>query len=59
MELVTRAQAGDQEAVEMLVERHAAETYRISAAIVGETDARALATESGAAWMVIRTRGWR
>ena len=37
---VTRAQGGDREAFEMLVERHAAETYRLAAAIVGEADAR-------------------
>ena len=46
MELVRRAQAGDREAFEMLVERHAAETYRLAAAIVGETDARDVAQEA-------------
>jgi RNA polymerase sigma-70 factor (ECF subfamily) len=51
LELVRRAQAGDREAFEMLVERHAAETYRLAAAIVGETDARDVAQESfAAAW---------
>ena len=51
LELVRRAQAGDREAFEMLVERHAAETYRLAAAIVGETDARDVAQESlVAAW---------
>ena len=51
MELVRRAQAGDREAFEVLVERHAAETYRLAAAIVGETDARDLAQEAFvAAW---------
>ena len=51
MELVRRAQAGDREAFEMLVEQHAAETYRLAAAIVGETDARDVAQESFvAAW---------
>lgn len=46
MELVRRAQAGDREAFEMLVERHATETYRLAAAIVGETDARDIAQEA-------------
>jgi len=51
LELVRRAQAGDREAFEMLVERHAAETYRLSAAIVGEADARDVAQEAFvAAW---------
>ena len=51
MELVRRAQAGDREAFEMLVERHAAETYRLAAAIVGSTDARDVAQEAFvAAW---------
>jgi RNA polymerase sigma-70 factor (ECF subfamily) len=51
LELVRRAQAGDREAFEMLVERHAAETYRLAAAIVGETDARDVAQEAFvAAW---------
>jgi RNA polymerase sigma-70 factor, ECF subfamily len=51
LELVRRAQAGDMEAFEMLVERHAAETYRLAAAIVGETDARDVAQETFvAAW---------
>jgi len=46
MELVRRAQAGDREAFEMLVERHAAETYGLAAAIVGEADARDVAQEA-------------
>jgi RNA polymerase sigma-70 factor (ECF subfamily) len=51
LELVRRAQAGDREAFEMLVERHAAVTYRLAAAIVGEDDARDVAQESFvAAW---------
>ncbi len=51
MELVKRAQAGDREAFEMLVERHAAEIYRLAAAIVGEADARDVAQETFlAAW---------
>jgi RNA polymerase sigma-70 factor (ECF subfamily) len=51
LELVRRAQAGDQEAFEMLVERHATETYRLAAAIVGEADARDVAQEAlVAAW---------
>jgi RNA polymerase sigma-70 factor (ECF subfamily) len=51
LEIVRRAQAGDREAFEMLVERHAAETYRLAAAIVGEADARDVAQEAFvAAW---------
>jgi RNA polymerase sigma-70 factor (ECF subfamily) len=51
LELVRRAQAGDREAFERLVERHSAETYRLAAAIVGEADARDVAQESlVAAW---------
>jgi RNA polymerase sigma-70 factor (ECF subfamily) len=51
LEIVRRAQAGDREAFEMLVERHAAETYRLAAAIVGEADASDVAQESFvAAW---------
>jgi RNA polymerase sigma-70 factor (ECF subfamily) len=46
LELVRRAQAGDREAFEILVERHATETYRLAAAIVGEADARDVAQES-------------
>jgi RNA polymerase sigma-70 factor (ECF subfamily) len=51
LELVRRAQAGDREAFGMLVEDHAAETYRLAAAIVGEADARDVAQEAFvAAW---------
>jgi RNA polymerase sigma-70 factor (ECF subfamily) len=51
LDLVGRAQAGDREAFEMLVERHAAEIYRLAAAIVGEADARDVAQETFvAAW---------
>jgi RNA polymerase sigma-70 factor (ECF subfamily) len=51
LELVRRAQAGDREAFEMLVERHAAEIYRLAAAIVGEADARDVTQETFvAAW---------
>ena len=46
MELVRRAQAGDREAFEVLVERHATEVYRLSAAIVGAGDARDLTQET-------------
>jgi RNA polymerase sigma-70 factor (ECF subfamily) len=46
LELVRRAQAGEREAFEMLVERHAAEIYRLAAAIVGEADARDVAQET-------------
>lgn len=54
MELVRRAQAGDREAFEVLVERHAAEIYRLSAAIVNEFDARDIAQESFvAAWTTL------
>lgn len=52
MELVRRAQAGDRDAFEMLVEQHAADTYRLAAAIVGEPDARDVAQETFvAAWL--------
>ena len=51
MELVRRAQAGDREAFEMLVERYAVETYRLAAAIVGAADARDVSQETFvAAW---------
>lgn len=54
MELVRRAQAGDREAFEMLVERHAAEVYRLAAAIVNEFDARDISQESFvAAWTTL------
>lgn len=51
VELVRRAQAGDREAFEMLVEQHATATYRLAAAIVGTADARDIAQEAFlAAW---------
>jgi RNA polymerase sigma factor (sigma-70 family) len=51
LDLVTRAKARDREAFEMLVERHAADTYRLAAAIVGTDDAADVAQESFvAAW---------
>jgi RNA polymerase sigma-70 factor (ECF subfamily) len=51
LDLVTRAKARDREAFEMLVERHATETYRLAAAIVGVDDAADVAQESFvAAW---------
>jgi RNA polymerase sigma-70 factor (ECF subfamily) len=51
LDLVTRAKARDREAFEMLVERHAAETYRLAAAIVGADDAADVAQEAFvAAW---------
>ena len=46
LEIVRRAQAGDREAFEMLVERHASETYRLAAAIVGSVDARDVAQDA-------------
>lgn len=46
MELVRRAQAGEREAFEMLVDRHANEIYRLASAIVGEFDARDVTQES-------------
>lgn len=46
MDIVRRAQTGDREAFEVLVEQHAAETYRLTAAIIGEADARDVAQES-------------
>jgi RNA polymerase sigma factor (sigma-70 family) len=39
LDLVSRAKARDREAFEMLVERHASETFRLAAAIVGVADA--------------------
>jgi RNA polymerase sigma factor (sigma-70 family) len=51
LDVVRQAQAGDREAFEMLVERHAAETHRIAAAIVGPVDARDVTQETFvAAW---------
>ena len=46
LELVRRAQAGEREAFEMLVDRHANEVYRLASAIVGEADARDVTQES-------------
>jgi RNA polymerase sigma-70 factor, ECF subfamily len=40
LDLVRQAQAGDQRAFEQLMEQHASDIYRLSAAIVGEADAR-------------------
>ncbi|MCV0403841.1 MAG: RNA polymerase sigma factor [Chloroflexi bacterium] len=51
MEIVRRAQAGDREAFEMLVDQHATATYRLAAAIVGTADARDITQETFlAAW---------
>jgi RNA polymerase sigma-70 factor (ECF subfamily) len=51
LETARRARAGDVEAFEMLVLRHAPELYRLAAAIVGESEARDLTQESLlAAW---------
>ena len=46
MEVVRRAQAGDREAFETLVEQLADDTYRLAAAIVGEVEARDLTQET-------------
>lgn len=40
LDLVRRAQAGEREAFDMLVERHLTEVYRLAMAIVGPADAR-------------------
>jgi RNA polymerase sigma-70 factor, ECF subfamily len=40
LDLVRRAQAGEREAFDMLVERHVTEVYRLAMAIVGPVDAR-------------------
>ena len=51
LDLVKLARTGDREAFEMLVERHAVQTYRLAAAIVGTTDARDVTQETFvAAW---------
>jgi RNA polymerase sigma factor (sigma-70 family) len=51
LDLVTRAKARDREAFEMLVERHAPDTYRLAAAIVGSDDAADVVQETFvAAW---------
>lgn len=51
MELVRYAQAGNLEAFEGLVERHAPELYRLAAAIVSDADAHDVVQESFvAAW---------
>jgi len=51
LDIVDRAKARDREAFEMLVERHATETYRLAAAIVGTGDAADVAQETFvAAW---------
>lgn len=46
LDLVSRAKARDREAFEMLVEKHASETYRLAAAIVGPADAADVAQEA-------------
>jgi RNA polymerase sigma-70 factor (ECF subfamily) len=51
LDLVSRAKARDREAFEMLVEKHASETYRLAAAIVGPADAADVTQEAFvAAW---------
>jgi RNA polymerase sigma factor (sigma-70 family) len=51
LDLVIRAKARDREAFEMLVEKHASETYRLAAAIVGPADAADVTQEAFiAAW---------
>ena len=46
LDLVNRAKARDREAFEMLVEQHATEVYRLTAAIVGPGDAADVAQEA-------------
>lgn len=56
LDLVNRARAGDREAFDMLVERHATETYRMATAIVGAADARDVTQETFvAAWQQLRS----
>jgi RNA polymerase sigma factor (sigma-70 family) len=51
LDLVGRAKARDREAFEMLVEKHATETFRLAAAIVGPADAPDVTQEAFvAAW---------
>jgi len=51
MDPVRRAQAGDLEAFEMLVQQHAATLYRLATGIVGATDAQDIAQDTfTAAW---------
>ncbi len=51
MDPVRRAQAGDLEAFEMLVQQHAATLYRLATGIVGVTDAQDIAQDTfTAAW---------
>lgn len=46
LDLVIRAKARDREAFEMLVEKHASETFRLAAAIVGPADAADVTQET-------------
>lgn len=46
LDLVRRAQAGEREAFDMLVERHLTEVYRLAMAIVGPVDARDVTQEA-------------
>jgi RNA polymerase sigma-70 factor (ECF subfamily) len=51
LDTVSRAQARDRDAFELLVQEHATEVYRMAAAIVGEADAADVTQETFvAAW---------